>query len=300
MMDVTLREPGSTLRVLAPCPHVLAFYDGRRPGTRLFSHKENWLDDGAYSLGIASYAVLDGAEALVFDTHLSPAHAQLVRDTLEARGVRRIRVALSHWHDDHVAGNAVFSDCEIIANQDTAALLSENRERLETAFPPICPLVMPNRLFSGRLSLTVGRLSVTLQQMDIHTRDGTVALLPDGLILAGDVLEDPTPYVDEPERLATHLRGLEHLAALQPHHILPAHGDEAMIAAGGYGPALITANRIYLERLLRLKQEPERVHLPLSDFAADAFATGALHPFAPYEEVHRQNVARVLAVQNAA
>jgi glyoxylase-like metal-dependent hydrolase (beta-lactamase superfamily II) len=36
-------------------------------------------------------------------------------------------VVLSHWHDDHVAGNEVFADCEIIALRLTAEALSEHR-----------------------------------------------------------------------------------------------------------------------------------------------------------------------------
>lgn len=286
---------GSTLRVLEPAPHVLAFYDGRVPGVRLHGAQENWLDDGAYALGIASYAVLDGEEALVYDTHVSLAHARIIRETLEARGARRIRVVLSHWHDDHVAGNEVFADCEIIANRETAALLAVHRARLEAGDPPICPLILPNLLFEQRLQLNIGSVPVVLFHMDIHSRDGTVALLPDGLLLAGDTLEDPITYVDEPDRLAAHLAGLERLAALGVTRILPNHGTPEVIAAGGYGPALITATRLYVQQLLRLKAEPELAGLDLRTFAKAAFTTGAVTYFEPYEAVHRRNVVAVVA-----
>lgn len=282
--------PGSTLRLLEPAPGVLAFYDGRIPGVRLHGLEENWLDDGAFALGIASYAVIDGDDALVYDTHITLAHARYIRRTLEERGARRIRVVLSHWHDDHVAGNEAFADCEIIANRETDALLRANRARLEAADPPINPLVLPNLLFEDRLSLTVGALPVELIQMDIHSRDGTVAQLPGGTLLAGDTLEDPITYVDEPDRLAAHLIGLERLAALGATRILPCHGAPEVIAAGGYGPALIEATRLYVEKLLRLKAEPALAGLDLRTFAAEAFDTGAISYFEPYEAVHRRNV----------
>ncbi|WP_454915856.1 MBL fold metallo-hydrolase [Xanthobacter sediminis] len=285
---------GSTLRILEPAPNVLAFYDGRMPGTRLHSAAENWLDDGAYALGIASYAVLDGAEALVYDSHISLTHARLIRAALEARGARRLTLVLSHWHDDHVAGNAVFADGEIIASAETAALLEEHRARLEGGDPPVKPLVPPGRTFTGRLDLMVGRIPVALHAMDIHSRDGVVALLPGGLLLAGDTLEDPITYVDEPGRLAIHLANLDRLAALGATRILPNHGSEEVIAGGGYGPGLIEATRLYVRKLLRLKAEPELAALDLQTFAADAFATGAIRSFAPYEAVHRRNVAAVL------
>ena len=229
-----MRPPlGATMRVLEPAPGVLGFYDGRIPGLRVYSDEPNWLDDGAYELGICTYAIVDGTEALVYDTHISVDHARLIRQRLEEAGVRHIRVVLSHWHDDHVAGNAVFADCEIIANRLTAELLETNRETIERADPPIRPLVMPNRLFEGSLTLRIGVTQVELRQMDIHSQDGTVMLLPDcGLLFAGDTLEDPITYVAEPERLAAHVRDLERLAALPFAHILPDHGDPEIIATG--------------------------------------------------------------------
>ena len=75
------------MRVMRPAPNVLAFYDGRVEGVRAWSEEPNWLDDGAYSLGICSFAIVDGAEALVYDTHISLAHAEIVRRTLRDMGV---------------------------------------------------------------------------------------------------------------------------------------------------------------------------------------------------------------------
>ena len=285
---------GSTMRVLEPAPGVLGFYDGRLPGIRAYSDAPNWLDDGAYELGICTYAILDGAEALVYDTHVSLEHARLIRQRLEAAGVRRIRVVLSHWHDDHVAGNAVFADCEIIANRLTAELLAANRAAIETADPPIRPLVMPNRLFEDSLRLSVGKTEVELRQMDIHSQDGTVMLLPErGLLFAGDTLEDPITYVAEPGRLEAHLRDLDRLAALPFTRILPDHGDPEIIAAGGYDAGLIAATRRYVQRLTLCSTQPDLAAMPLAEFLGADAQAGSIRMFAPYEAVHRRNVAAV-------
>src|SRR5215471_11724553 len=98
----------STLRIFQPHPGIFADYDGRIEGRRLHSPEPNWLDDGAYGLGVASYAIVDGVEALVYDTHISLPHARAVRAHLETLGVRTPTVVLSHWHVDHVAGNEIF------------------------------------------------------------------------------------------------------------------------------------------------------------------------------------------------
>jgi glyoxylase-like metal-dependent hydrolase (beta-lactamase superfamily II) len=284
----------SRLRILEPYPGLFAYYDGRIPGKRLHSEAPNWLDDGAYALGIASYAIVDRGEALVYDTHLSVPHAQVIRAHLEGLGVTAIRVVLSHWHDDHIAGNAAFADCEIIALALTAEALSNNREKIETADPPIAPLVMPNRLFEKRLDLEVGRRRIELHHFDIHSADGNVLWLPDsGVLLAGDTLEDTVTYVSEAEHITTHIRELERLRTWPIERILPDHGDPGRIAAGGYDARLIDANRTYLQRLTGGADRARLQTEPLKTFIAEDIASGAVVYFEPYETVHAQNVAAV-------
>jgi cyclase len=291
----------SGLRVHHPAQGIIAFYDGRTD-RRLLGPDPNWVDDGAYVLGTASYAVVEGDEALVYDAHITLAHARVVRRHLEQLGIRRMTLVLSHWHLDHVAGNAAFADCEIVANRRTAELLAQHRSAIEAGTksgpPAISPLVLPNRLFEETLDLSVGSRRIRLFAVDSHSTDGTVAWLEDErLLLAGDTLEDPLTYVVEPERLLHHLRGLDVLASLNCRHILPNHGSESVIAGGGFGPGLIAANQCYVEALLALS--PEQACPTLQDILAEHFAAGSIHPFAPYESVHRRNVAAVQEAHDA-
>jgi cyclase len=282
----------ATLRILEPYPGVFAYYDGRIKGKRLHSQGPNWLDDGAYALGIASYAVADGDEALVYDTHISLDHAQAIRSHLEGLGFAAIRVVLSHWHDDHIAGNGVFADCEIIALRRTAELLAANREKIESGDPPIAPLVMPNQLFEGRLDLTVGARRVEFHHFDIHSADGNILWLPDiRTLFAGDTLEDTITYVSEAEHIAAHIVELERMRSWPIHRILPNHGAPDRIAAGGYEMSLIGANKRYLERLAKASSEET-----LRDFIADDITSGAVTYFEPYEAVHQENIAAVKGV----
>ncbi len=285
---------GSTLRIFHPLPGVLAFYDGRVAGVRLHSEGPNWLDDGAYALGICSYAVVSGEEAIVYDTHISLEHARAIRRELERLGVRSIRVVLSHWHDDHVAGNEVFADCEILAHAFTADVLAENRVEMEAADPPIKPLVMPTRLYENELELRVGDEEILLRHADVHSRDGTIVHLPKtGVLFAGDTLEDPITYVAEPNRLDTHLEGLRRIAELEIHRILPNHGSAAKIGSGGYDRSLIGATESYVRKLLRCRRESDLRNEDLRSFIAQDLASGAVSYFSDYEKVHRHNVRMV-------
>jgi glyoxylase-like metal-dependent hydrolase (beta-lactamase superfamily II) len=113
------RESAANLSFLEPAPNVLAFYEGRIEGYR-FAEEQNWVDEGAISLGIASYAIVAGRDALVYDTHVSVERGRFIRRALEERWVERISVLLSHWHLDHVAGTEAFRGCEVVATARTA------------------------------------------------------------------------------------------------------------------------------------------------------------------------------------
>jgi len=298
-MDAALAIDTSTLRILQPYPGIFAYYDGRIPNKRLYAEKPNWLDDGAYTLGVASYAVVDADEALVYDTHISLAHARFIRDHLAGLGVKKTTVVLSHWHADHVAGSEVFADSEIIALELTARALEENRQRLESRDPPIRPLVMPNRLFDTSMTLTIGSRTVELHHFDIHSADGNILWLPDeGLLLAGDTLEDPVSYLAEADRLAIHIRELERMRTWPIRRILPNHGSAERIAAGGYPPEFIDANRRYLEQLLS-DAASEPAAMSLRAFIAEDLAAGAIDYFEPYEAVHRRNIVAMMSLPSS-
>lgn len=285
----------ATLRVLEPAPNILAFYDGRITGRRLFSSAPNWLDDGAYSLGIASYALFDGQEGLVYDTGISIAHGRAIRAELERRGVTSIRVVLSHYHNDHVAGNEAFADCEIMASRKTFEELARVADQFALDEPPISPLIMPTLTFDGSKALRLGAIDIELRPLDIHSLDGLVIYLPQWkILLAGDTLEDPVTYVDEPSRLHIHLAELDRLSGWDIKSILPCHGDPDRIELGGYGVSLIEATRSYVSRLLRCRDEPGLAKLSLKDFVRDSISEGAVIYYAAYEEVHRENLKAIL------
>jgi glyoxylase-like metal-dependent hydrolase (beta-lactamase superfamily II) len=287
------------VRVLQPHPGLFAFYDGRIEGQR-FAEGPNWVDNGALSLGIASYALVSGDAALVYDTHVSLPHARLIRRTLEAAGVRQFTVVLSHCHLDHVAGTGVFADCEIIANRRTARHLTRDRAAIEAGTlggaPGIAPLILPTRVFEGVLDLQIGQRSVQLIEANIHSDDATVVLLADsGILLAGDTVEDTVTYVGDPLSFGVHLTDIERLCALKPHFVLPNHGAPDVIAAGGYAASLLPATAAYIRWLMRLSREPGLADTPLDQAIAPQLAEGSLRWFAPYAAIHRQNLARTLA-----
>lgn len=287
------------LRILEPHPGILAFYDGRIPGQR-FMDVPNWVDEGALSLGIASYAIISGTQALVYDTHVSVPHATAIRAELTRRGVTDITVVLSHWHKDHVAGTAAFADCRVIANTKTAAHLATHKAEIEDGLrrpPPINPLILPNELFEGSTCLRIGGVEVELITANIHSDDATVLWLPGtGILFAGDTVEDCCTFVAEPQDLAIHLTELDRLIGLAPQWVLPNHGGADRIATGGYGPAILPATQSYIRWLLQARTDAALALTPLQTVIAGDLAAGTLDWFAPYADIHQLNITAVQAL----
>ena len=289
------------LRVLRPAPNIYAFYDGRVEGYR-FADGENWVDDGALSLGIASYAVADGDEALVYDTHISEEYGNFIRKTLADTGVKKFTVVLSHWHLDHVAGTAAFANCPIISNERTADHLKKHRIAIENGTssgpPAINPLIMPTQVFEGNMQLLVGGTHIELIEANIHSDDATVLWLgSERILLAGDTMEDTVTYVGEPENFDVHLKDLDRLWTLNPERILPNHGDPEIISLGGYEKTLIRATQQYIRMLKRCVSEPALRGKPLREIINGPLEAGWVNLFEPYEAIHRQNVEVVLAAK---
>jgi cyclase len=286
------------LRIVRPHRGIFAYYDGRVSGYR-FDPRPNWVDDGALEVGIASFALIAGHQAIVYDTGTTSAHGAAVKAHLDGLGVTDLRIVYSHWHKDHVAGTAEFGVAPVIANVRTAAHLTARKAVIEAGaeWPPIKPLILPGQTFDGKLALTLGALRVELHCLNIHSDDATVIWLPEArILLAGDTLEDPITYVAEPDGFAAHLADLARLAELNPAHILPCHGDPAIIAAGGYGPGLIAATQTYTRFLISLRDNPGGASVPLQQILAAHLGAGHIQWFDAYAAVHASNVADALQV----
>lgn len=292
------QDAAHAVRAMPINDHLTAFYQGRPDEASVPPGPRQWPDLGAIFVGVATYAVHDGDTALVYDSFTDTTSAQWVRDWLAKSGVRRFVLVNSHWHLDHIGGNAVYADSLRIASEGTRAKLAMKREAIEAGTeegpPAIRPLALPDLGITADTTIMVGKVRVLLRPIAIHSADGLVIELPDDkLLLAGDTLEDTATFVAEPQSIPQQYRNLGAMRGWGFTKILPNHGNPAVIAAGGYGLGLIDATRAYIRALVEHAHDADFQKQPLASFVSEAVKRGDVSLWWPYRDAHANNLAVV-------
>jgi glyoxylase-like metal-dependent hydrolase (beta-lactamase superfamily II) len=286
------------MRVYQINDHLLSFYDGRpaEPTTPPSDH--NWADFGALNVGVATYVIHRGDRALVYDTYPSTEQARWVRDYLTKTGIRHFTLVNSHWHLDHVGGNAVYADVDRISTDKTLQRLTAKKAAIEAGTewgpPAITPLVLPNIGITADTTYFVEDIKVELRPVNIHSEDGLVIFLPnDRILLAGDTLEDTLTFIAEPEQIAEQYKNLQKMKKWNIDRIFPNHGNPAVIANGGYRTTLIDATQDYLRRMVYRAHDPDYLQGSLDDYVHDSVSKGWVSLWWAYREAHEANLAVV-------
>lgn len=284
-----------TMRVFPINDHLLAFYDGRPPESAVAPGDHNWADFGAMNVGVATYVIHRGDKALVYDSFPSPEQAKWVRDYMVKSGIRYFTLVNSHWHLDHVGGNAIYADVDRIATERTRQILTAKKAAIEAGTewgqPAITPLAIPNIGITADTSYFVGDVEVALRPVNIHSKDGLVLYLPaDRLLLAGDTLEDTVTFIAEPEQIPMQYKNLQTMKGWNIDRILPNHGNPDVIAAGGYRTTLIDATRDYLRRMVERAHDPDYLKQPLENYVHDSVKKGWVSVWWAYREAHQTNL----------
>ncbi len=298
LMGTPLHARELSIRVFQINDHLLAFYDGRPPEAARRPEAENWMDSSALNVGVATYVIYRGNAALVYDTYPSTQEAQWVRDYLTKAGIRHFTLVNSHWHLDHVGGNAVYADIDRIGTKKTIQRLAAKKASIENGTewgaPAVKPLVAPNIGIESDTDYRIEDLRIELRPVNIHSEDGLVIYLPDDrILLAGDTLEDTVTFVSEPEQIATHYQNLQKMKQWSIGQIFPNHGNPDVISHGGYQTTLIDATMHYLRELALHAHDADFLSGTLEHYVGDSVSKGWVSIWWAYRDAHQTNLKRV-------
>ncbi|HEY57968.1 MAG TPA: MBL fold metallo-hydrolase [Anaerolineae bacterium] len=228
--------------------------------------------EGVYAFQSEAYAqvmagVVVGTQgALVIDTLALPEETLAMGEFIEEELQVPVRyVVNTHYHADHAWGNGFFPGAVIIGHELTRRWLFEKGQKaLEQArqqdpsFQRV-RLVPPEWTFQqGRVTLKLGRKTVTLIPLPGHSADGIGVLVEeDRVLFAGDVMM-PLPYLvdgDYEAMVASH----KLIAKMHLENLIPGHGE---IVLRGEIPELVKSNLAYLNELRKAVRQAHRRKYP--------------------------------------
>lgn len=285
-------------------PNITAFYFGGdtcpdNPNLNV-TVEDNWVIGACEALGVACYAIHNDDSAIIYDTLCSPEQAEEIRSYLTKEiDVKKISVVLSHWHLDHVGGNELYKNCNIIGTRKTREQMLLHKKDIENGTlwgePCIKPLREPDIVFDDNISIFLGELEIQLYNINIHTEDSLCAYIPKyKILLPGDMLEDTAPFITNPEAIPEHIKNCDCLRNMDIEKILPNHGRSFIIRKGGYTKELIDCVVYYLENIYFMLQNNHDMQMPnLQTFMATYLDKDIVHYWPPYDTVHLNNIERV-------
>jgi cyclase len=270
--------------------------------------------NGAGQLGRANSTILlHDADAVVVDTMLTDWMAESITAALSRLGATARLVINTHNHLDHLGGNRIFPDAEIMAHPVTARIVSMMAAEpqflpgLLTHFgvdPSAFDLVGPSTTDLAHPALPEGTCVRAFR--GAHSPADLAVWLPGpGVMVAGDLCSNGVTPLARHGSLSGWVRALDELIALAPATVIPGHGPVT-------GVRTLETVRDYLRAVLEAatalaSERPEMV-VPITgtlqghpdagsvELVAEAVKTVAPTPVAEWAEPERTAINLAVAV----
>jgi len=226
--------------------------------------------DGGWCVSNAGVVLGEDTTVLV-DTAATERRARLLRQEIAKISPRPPNVLVNtHFHGDHVFGNAQFvPEATIVAHELARAEMIEAGLGLRHLWPDVewgdTPITPPTLTFQDAITLHCGAARLEVMYVGpAHTTNDVVIWLPDQRVLfAGDVLMSGVTPFCLMGSVSGSLRAIERLRALDPEIIVPGHGHVG-------GKELLEQNESYLRWVQQLAADGVRSGLSTADVARDA------------------------------
>ena len=204
-----------------------------------------YADTNPVGAGNAGAILLQDQVVVVDSQYLK--HAKELRREIERITSKKIRfLLLTHSHSDHVFGNEVFRDCEIVAHRSLKDRMQElllttwSKESLEKQVAELrktdperasrfegVQITLPTRVFDGEFKIAGGNLDILMRHVGGHTRDSSIVYFPNEQVLfSGDIIFSQTfPYGGDPTADPDEwLQALKGILEMSVKTIVPGHG----------------------------------------------------------------------------
>jgi cyclase len=253
----------------------------------------------AYAQATAG-AIVTSEGTVVIDTLPFPRETREMLDFLRAESPRGIRYVINtHHHADHVYGNFLFEEADIISSERCREVMRKSGEKTLAEAKQQTPelaevkLRLPNVTFPEKATLHLGDKTMRIMPLPGHTPDGIgVYIEGDKILFAGDAVM-PLPYIFWGDRVVLQ----ETLRAIKEMHlenIVQGHGEvllkgelaETLDAAIQYLDCIY--NKVKAKLATRTSKERLVNEITLESCGFSPIALDGL-----VKQLHRSNLLRV-------
>ncbi len=202
---------------------------------------------------VTAGAVVTSEGTVVIDTLPFPRETREMIDFLRGESKRGIRyVVNTHHHADHVYGNYLFEEADIISGEKCREVMRKSGEKnlaeakVQTPELAEVTLRLPNITFPEKLTMNLGDRVLRFLPLLGHSQDGIgVFVEGDKILFAGDAVM-PLPYIfwGDRETLQSTLRSIKEMNL---ENIVQGHGE---VLLKGEIDETLDASVAYLECIL--------------------------------------------------
>lgn len=151
---------------------------------------------------VTAGAIITSEGTVVIDTLPFPRETREMIDFLRGESKRGIRYVINtHHHADHVYGNYLFEEADIVSGEKCREVMRKSGEKnlaeAKAQTPELAEvsLRLPNITFPDKMAINLGDRVMRLMPMLGHSQDGIgVYIEGDKILFAGDAVM-PLPYI---------------------------------------------------------------------------------------------------------
>ncbi len=253
----------------------------------------------AYAQVTAS-AIVTSEGTVVIDTLPFPRETREMIEFLRAESKRGVRYVINtHHHADHVYGNYLFEEADIISGERCREIMRKSGEKnlaeAKSQTPELAEvhLRLPNVTFPDKMTIHLGERVMRLMPLAGHTLDGIgVYLEGDKILFSGDAVM-PVPYIFWGDR-AVLQETLRQVKEMNLENIVEGHGevllkgeiDETLDSAIGYLDCI--QDKVKAKLATRTSKERLLNEISLESCGFSPIALDGL-----VKQLHRSNLQRV-------
>ena len=236
---------------------------------------------------------------VVIDTLPFPSETAEIVDFVEDHTPNQAQFVINtHSHADHIFGDFLFPNADIIAHRLCRRAITKYAEKGLSAAqeqnPELSSVVIrfPNIVFESELTLRLGSKTIQLVYMPGHTADSIAVLVKeDRVLFAGDIMM-PVPYIvwGDVDQM---MQSLQIIRDMNLENIVQGHGE---VLLRGEINETIDSSMDYLKNITRCVRDALREDTPLQELLAldiEQFGKSRIPLNGLVQQLHQGNLRRL-------